>query len=280
MLITVWLLIASTPPLDWSRERITETAPFRACDVPNCEASQRQDAEQTARRAVLERAHLLRITSTCSAHAALSLMGWNAAVALIDSRITIDRLPAAMRATLRLDVSLGDQLMAQCTEWDRAAAAPIAIRIEESKNQRINAIFTNVSDHATSFVLPGDGSEMGWRTPHALLDVTPADDVAMKTLDAAAPWPLARCGMFGGIATSEVIQLKPGETRTEPLVWSDLPELGPGVWQVVLRYRNDPNIHDETGRVMSPSMSPSARELVAATPRFTAVTAPILITIP
>lgn len=86
----------------------------------------------------------------------------------------------------------------------------------------IEVEIVNRSTTAQVVVLPGDGSEVGWREPHVFFTAEVlADDGRWN----AAPQPLrARCGLYDANWLHDVVRLAPGETRR--LHWmGPLPQL-------------------------------------------------------
>lgn len=86
---------------------------------------------------------------------------------------------------------------------------------------------------AVTLVKPGDGSECGWRTPIITWSVAPAQPKARY----------GRCGNMNPLRPDEIFELKPGE-RVKLSEWVGGPQmpLGPGKYQITVRYRNDPTM--------------------------------------
>lgn len=110
-------------------------------------------------------------------------------------------------------------------------------------NGRVGAELTLINLSSTPLVLvePGDGSEIGWRTPILTWIIEPLDDVARAS--AARTESRGRgCGNINPLRASEVFTLAPGARHAfGPWVSSPHPR-GPGRWRVALRYQNQPSL--------------------------------------
>jgi hypothetical protein len=105
-------------------------------------------------------------------------------------------------------------------------------RINSYDDREIKADITNLSDEVVTLVVPGDGSEVGWRTPIITWTVVDATTDRLE-------WPLRiRCGNQNALGSDEVIRLAPGETRELDHLW--LPTAKPGKYKVALTYENRP----------------------------------------
>lgn len=102
-------------------------------------------------------------------------------------------------------------------------------------------------------VVPGDGSEVGWRPPVVTWSAT---------LNGAPATPLdgARCGMTNRVEANEIFTLAAGASR-EIKEWLPPPSFAPGTYDLRLTYRNDPGIQtrggetDEVKRLLASSMA-------------------------
>jgi hypothetical protein len=116
--------------------------------------------------------------------------------------------PADVRATLDLKV-----------------AAPV-IRVGETP--KISVELTNKGTAPITIVLPGDGSECGWRTP--ILTWTPAIKMG------------GRCGNINPLQSNEVVTLLPGKSVVLG-AWVAAPALAtPGKHKLTLTYENKPGL--------------------------------------
>lgn len=100
---------------------------------------------------------------------------------------------------------------------------------------------TNTGSQAVQLVVPGDGSQVGWRTPV----LTWAAKSEGKPIAELAP---ARCGMMNAIEASEIFTLAPGKSRT--LVdWLGSPSYPAGTYDLEIRYRNAPSLAENRAPV-------------------------------
>jgi len=100
--------------------------------------------------------------------------------------------------------------------------------------EQYSLTLTNTSEQPVQLVLPGDGSQVGWRTP--ILTWTAKS--GGKPIAELAP---ARCGMMNAIEASEIFTLAPGASRTL-VEWLGWPRYAPGTYDLEVRYRNDPSL--------------------------------------
>jgi hypothetical protein len=92
---------------------------------------------------------------------------------------------------------------------------------------------THEGDGTVTLVLPGDGSEVGWRTPIVTWQVwTPAG--APVTLSHSG-----RCGNINALRPDEIFTLRPGE-RHDLGDWFGSPDVPPDTYVVRAIYENDP----------------------------------------
>lgn len=100
----------------------------------------------------------------------------------------------------------------------------------------------NVGNTPMTLVMPGDGSDCGWRTPIIGWSVLPVDSD-----DDHPPTPprqgVGRCGNINSLKAEEVFTLRPGQSKTLG-PWARLPtyNLKPGKYRVVVYYKNDPKL--------------------------------------
>jgi hypothetical protein len=98
----------------------------------------------------------------------------------------------------------------------------------------------NESSKPVRLVLPGDGSEVGWRTPALTWSATSGSQ-------AVSPAPSPRCGMMNHIEPAEIITLAPGASR-EMTEWIPPPPFTAGTYDLRLTYRNDPKLAAKADR--------------------------------
>lgn len=108
-------------------------------------------------------------------------------------------------------------------------------------------------------VLPGDGSEVGWRTPVVTWSATTPKGKPVT------PKEVMRCGMMNRIEASEIVTLAPGASHVIDH-WLSSPPFAPGTYDVRLAYRNDPAIAART------DTDPAVAALVADTSACEATT--------
>lgn len=111
----------------------------------------------------------------------------------------------------------------------RATLRPLG---KKDSSERYSLTLTNTSSQAVQLVVPGDGSQVGWRTPI----LTWTAKLEGKPIAELSP---ARCGMMNAIEADEIFTLAPGESRTL-IEWLGEPSYAPGTYDLTLRYRNDP----------------------------------------
>ena len=107
---------------------------------------------------------------------------------------------------------------------------------------QITATITNKGSAPVTLVLPGDGSESGWRTP--LVGFSSIKTGKDKPQHPATV-PLyrgGRCGNVNALRSNEVFTLAPGKSK-DLSAWIGLPQLPePGTYSVVFYYANDPEL--------------------------------------
>jgi hypothetical protein len=110
------------------------------------------------------------------------------------------------------------------------------------KPVKVTATVTNQGKEAATLVQPGDGSEVGWRTP-----VIGWSAVKVASADAKANHPDKpeldhgrRCGNINALKNDEVFTLEPGKKK-DLAEWVGQPSLPePGTYKVVFYYANEP----------------------------------------
>lgn len=142
--------------------------------------------------------------------------------------------------------------------------AKVAVKAETNQTRYVLTL-VNRGKKSVRLVVPGDGSESGWRTPVLGWTGKSADGSAAKVA------PQGRCGMMNTITKEEIFDLAPGASR-ELKEWVDGPHFVPGTYEATLRYTNDPSRHR--------GASPEIAKALAATTACDVVSAPVRVTIP
>jgi hypothetical protein len=111
-----------------------------------------------------------------------------------------------------------------------------------AQQPQITATITNKGSAPVTLVLPGDGSESGWRTP---LVGFSSIKVGKDKPNHPADVPLCRggrCGNINALKSSEVFTLDPGKSK-DLSDWIGAPQLAePGTYSVVFYYANGPGL--------------------------------------
>jgi hypothetical protein len=155
--------------------------------------------------------------------------------AVTDSPVVAPASPAAPEVT-------AGELVAGKAVQNVAANVALEMKIEAPAEMRVGkyATFkialTNRTQEVITLVRPGDGSNVGWRTPLTASMIVP--ESAFKV---APAWPeprgYVRCGNINSLKADEVVTLRPGES----LNYTDYVQFAePGKQVVVFYYRNVP----------------------------------------
>ena len=130
------------------------------------------------------------------------------------------------------DAPRSDQLTlvmtAPTTVVRRESASPFTIYV------------TNNSDQKVTLVHPGDGSEVGWRTPIVQWSILENGDASVHP---AFPQPdrrFSRCGNIDNLKWRDVFTLDPGETKQLEAFMP--PFRKPGSYKVKFLYENRPSL--------------------------------------
>jgi hypothetical protein len=110
------------------------------------------------------------------------------------------------------------------------------------KPVKVTATVVNQGKEAVTLVQPGDGSDVGWRTP-----VVGWSAVKVASADAKANHPdkpaldqSPRCGNINALKKDEIFTLEPGRKK-DLAEWVGQPALpAPGTYKVVFYYANEP----------------------------------------
>lgn len=109
-------------------------------------------------------------------------------------------------------------------------------KAREGEEFRLKAQLTNVGQTPYAVVLPGDGSESGWREPHVYYS---AEKLEGRTWKEVRPHALPRCGLYDPLWQDDVKSLAPGQT-VEAASWLPGPlsyfDLSPGSYRFRLHY--------------------------------------------
>jgi hypothetical protein len=105
---------------------------------------------------------------------------------------------------------------------------------------QITASITNTGKPPVTLVLPGDGSESGWRTPLVGFSSRKMDKDKPKHPAAVPLYRGGRCGNINALKSNEVFTLAPGKSK-DLSDWIGFPQFTePGTYSVVFYYANDP----------------------------------------
>ena len=117
----------------------------------------------------------------------------------------------------------------------RFASDTAVFRVDE--NPTIKLYITNNGKDTVTLVHPGDGSEVGWRTP--LVEWTIRETGSWNEHSLTEDLQLyGRCGNIKSLDWADVFRLAPGETK-EIEAW--LPRFrAPGTYRVKFSYMNEP----------------------------------------
>ena len=107
---------------------------------------------------------------------------------------------------------------------------------------QITATITNKGKAPVTLVLPGDGSESGWRTPLVGFSSVKMDKDKPQHPSTVPLYRGGRCGNINALKSNEVFTLAPGKSQ-DLSAWIGCPQLPePGTYSVVFYYANDPNL--------------------------------------
>lgn len=113
--------------------------------------------------------------------------------------------------------------------------------LQVKEQPQVSVSITNKGEKPVTLVLPGDGSESGWRTPIVNWSVIEASSKA-KHPTKAVPQRVLRCGNINPLKADEVFVLAPGESK-ELKNWIYLePFAKAGKYNVVFLYANRPTL--------------------------------------
>ncbi len=117
----------------------------------------------------------------------------------------------------------------------------VPAQIKQNSHEQLKVRINNVGAVPVTLVLPGDGSEVGWRTPVIEWSLTRLD-----LADSKAATPLGfsrgRCGNINRLDPREVFTIKPGENQ-DISQWVRLPYgMSPGKYRAIFHYSNVPNM--------------------------------------
>ena len=156
------------------------------------------------------------------------------------ARSAMEIPPALPTAALHADV-VPPQSPSPSATKSAARCEAVKLEIKAVKSDgytQFRGTLTNMGKSAVTLIEPGDGSDVGWRTPELTWTA--------KTLR-GKPAPrrsTARCGNVNPLQDSEVFVLAPGEAKE--IAWLGTPSVEPGRYVVRLVYENDPT-HDFQG---------------------------------
>ncbi len=138
----------------------------------------------------------------------------------------------------------------------------------QTNGRRFALTLKNAGSKPLRLVVPGDGSDVGWRTPVVTWTAT---------MNGAPATPLegGRCGMMNRIEANEIFTLAPGASRTVK-DWVPLPSFAPGTYDLTLTYRNDPGLQARKGG----GESDAVKRLIAESAACEATTNTVRATLP
>lgn len=113
--------------------------------------------------------------------------------------------------------------------------------LKVGENPAISLYITNYGTETVTLVMPGDGSESGWRTPVVWSSTLEAGDLRphSNTPDFTR---ISRCGNMNSLKWDEVFRLAPRESK-EIGEWVWLPPFRkPGSYRVKIYYVNQPSL--------------------------------------
>jgi hypothetical protein len=107
---------------------------------------------------------------------------------------------------------------------------------------QITATITNNGKAPVTLVLPGDGSESGWRTPLVGFSSIKMDKDKPRHPATVPLYRGGRCGNINALKSNEVFTLAPGKSK-DLSGWIGSPQFTePGTCSVVFYYANDPTL--------------------------------------
>jgi hypothetical protein len=120
-----------------------------------------------------------------------------------------------------------------------APAAPLescglTATLRRAPNGSFGLVLKNGGPSTLRLVLPGDGSEAGWRTPTLTWTATSGGKPVSREGE-------ARCGLTNPIEAKELFSLAPGAER-QITEWIPPPPFPRGTYELRLTYRNDPRL--------------------------------------
>jgi hypothetical protein len=134
---------------------------------------------------------------------------------------------------------------------DRQEATPATLDLHISakatsltlgQQPQITATITNKGKAPVTLVLPGDGSESGWRTPLVGFSSIKIDKEKSKHPATVPLYRGGRCGNVNALKSNEVFSLAPGKSQ-DLSGWIGSPRFTElGTYSVVFYYSNDPEL--------------------------------------
>lgn len=132
------------------------------------------------------------------------------------------------------------------------------------KPSSYKAEIANCGNETVTLVMPGDGSESGWRTPVIGWSAIPVRKKNAKHPTEPPILSIRDCGNINAAQKDEIFTLKPGETRAIS-GWIHFPQFkNPGKYRVVLFYKNDP-----TRKILGITLRPHDQEAIQEMARST-----------
>ena len=143
----------------------------------------------------------------------------------------------------------------------RCAGVRLELKTSTNPEGRITFLGTLINDGTKTVTLvdPGDGSNVGWRTPIITWNVATSDGTLVPP-----PPQGARCGNVNRIDDSEIFDLAPGE-RHVLSEWLGGPHAPAGSYVIRLVYENDPS-RKQSGVALGPTSSDALDRIANSTP--------------
>lgn len=118
----------------------------------------------------------------------------------------------------------------------------LQISIDSNQYVKIIATIENKGSNKIKLVLPGDGSQSGWRTPILKWSIVDLEDEAKSKYPEFSLNTNPRCGNVNGLIESELVELNSGDkVLFEEWLFASIPKKL-GKYRIQLFYENDPSI--------------------------------------
>jgi len=153
-----------------------------------------------------------------------------------------------MRTTVLTLLALGSVSYVVSQDAEKPAPGKLVLLIAakeltvtQGQQLQITATVSNQGKMPITLVLPGDGSESGWRSPVIGWSTIKVEKEAAKHPDTPPLYRGGRCGNINPLKKEEVFVLAPGESKRLN-EWLGSPQLAvPGTYSIVFFYANEPD---------------------------------------